>query len=178
MHKEIVGKIWIGLALTRSISALLPAEDIRSHRGTKRLPGALVCAIPHECRLCMLLSLNRATPITRIFFFAASAERRISCATGTGCSVTGEAGIAALFSAQEAPLDYVEATLPSFPCHTLWLGGLEADRIYDLELPLPACLCSRNKFARTTRVSFRLYLAPPLFQPPAACGSTLSEDAP
>jgi hypothetical protein len=39
-----------------------------------------------------------------------------------------------LFPAQEAPLDYVEATLPSFPCHALWLGGLEANRIYDLKL--------------------------------------------
>ena len=53
---------------------------------------------------------------------------------GVGCAVTREAGVAALFSAQDAPLQYVEATLPSFPCHTLWLGGLEADRIYDLEL--------------------------------------------
>ena len=53
---------------------------------------------------------------------------------GAGCAVTGEAGVAALFSAQDAQLDYVEATLPTFPCHTLWLGGLEPDRIYDLEL--------------------------------------------
>ena len=53
---------------------------------------------------------------------------------GVGCAVTGEAGVAAVFSAQDAPLQYVEVTLPSFPCHTLWLGGLEADRIYDLEL--------------------------------------------
>ena len=53
---------------------------------------------------------------------------------GAGCAVTGEAGVAALFPAQDAQLDYVEATLPAFPCHTLWLGGLEPDRIYDLEL--------------------------------------------
>jgi hypothetical protein len=53
---------------------------------------------------------------------------------GAGCAATGEAGIAALFPVQEAPLDDVEATLPPFPCHTLWVGGLEADRIYDLEL--------------------------------------------
>jgi hypothetical protein len=53
---------------------------------------------------------------------------------GAACTVTGEPGVAALFPAQETPLDYIEATLPSFPCHTLWFGGLEADRIYDLEL--------------------------------------------
>ena len=46
---------------------------------------------------------------------------------GAGCAVTGEAGVAALFPAGEAPLDYVEVTLPSFPCHTLWIAGLEAD---------------------------------------------------
>jgi len=28
----------------------------------------------------------------------------------------------------------VEVTLPSFPCHTLWLEGLETDSCYDLEL--------------------------------------------
>jgi hypothetical protein len=53
---------------------------------------------------------------------------------GAGCTVTGEAGVVTLFPAQEAPLDYVEVTLPSFPCHTLWVAGLEADRRYDLEL--------------------------------------------
>ena len=35
---------------------------------------------------------------------------------------------------QEAALDFIEATLPSFPCHTLWIAGLGADRRYDLEL--------------------------------------------
>jgi hypothetical protein len=53
---------------------------------------------------------------------------------GAACCTTGAPGIAALFPVQEASLDYVEATLPSFPCHTLWVGGLEADQIYDLEL--------------------------------------------
>jgi hypothetical protein len=53
---------------------------------------------------------------------------------GAGFSVTGEAGIIALFPAQEAKLDYVEVTLPSFPCHTIWVAGLDADRRYDLEL--------------------------------------------
>lgn len=53
---------------------------------------------------------------------------------GAGCALNGEAGFAALFPAQEALLDYVEVTLPSFPCHTLWIAGLEADRRYDLEL--------------------------------------------
>jgi len=53
---------------------------------------------------------------------------------GVGCAVAGEAGVAALFPVQEAPLDFVEATLPSFPCHILWFGGLIPDRVYDLEL--------------------------------------------
>ena len=53
---------------------------------------------------------------------------------GVGCAVTGHPGLAALFPAHEANLDYVEVTLPSFPCQTLWLAGLIADRIYDLEL--------------------------------------------
>jgi hypothetical protein len=53
---------------------------------------------------------------------------------GAGCAVNGESGFVALFSAQEMPLESVEATLPSFPCHILWFAGLEADRIYDLEL--------------------------------------------
>jgi hypothetical protein len=53
---------------------------------------------------------------------------------GVGCAVAGEAGVAALFPAQETPLDFVEATLPSFPCHILWFGGLMPDCIYDLEL--------------------------------------------
>jgi hypothetical protein len=55
-------------------------------------------------------------------------------AAGAGCAVTGEAGVAALFPAQDAPLDSIEVTLPTFPCHTLWIAGLVADRRYDLEL--------------------------------------------
>ena len=53
---------------------------------------------------------------------------------GAGCTVKGQTGIAGLFSAQDAPLAYVEVTLPSFPCHTLWIAGLLPDRIYTLEL--------------------------------------------
>jgi Heparinase II/III-like protein len=53
---------------------------------------------------------------------------------GAGYAVTGEAGLVALFPAQETPLDYVEVTLPSFPSHTLWVAGLESDRRYNLEL--------------------------------------------
>jgi heparin/heparan-sulfate lyase len=53
---------------------------------------------------------------------------------GTACTVTGEAGTAVLLPAEETALDFVEATLPSFPCHTLLIAGLEADRRYDLEL--------------------------------------------
>jgi hypothetical protein len=53
---------------------------------------------------------------------------------GAGCATGEEAGIAALLPAQEASLDFIEATLPSFRCHTLWIAGLEADRRYDLEL--------------------------------------------
>jgi hypothetical protein len=53
---------------------------------------------------------------------------------GAGCAIAGEAGIAALFNAQDTALDDVEATLPAFPCHTLWLAGLIADRRYNLEL--------------------------------------------
>ena len=52
---------------------------------------------------------------------------------GAGWTVSGEAGVVALFSTQDAPLHSVEVTLPSFPCHTLWIAGLEADRVYDLE---------------------------------------------
>jgi hypothetical protein len=53
---------------------------------------------------------------------------------GAGFCVASEAGFMALFPSQEMPLNYVEVTLPSFPCHTLWIAGLEADRRYDLEL--------------------------------------------
>jgi len=59
---------------------------------------------------------------------------RSSGSAGAGFAAKGEAGVVALFSTQDAPLESVEATLPSFPCHTLWVGGLEADHIYNLEL--------------------------------------------
>ena len=53
---------------------------------------------------------------------------------GVGCAVTGQHGVTVLFSAQDSPVQNVEVTLPSFPCHTLWIGGLAADRMYDLEI--------------------------------------------
>lgn len=53
---------------------------------------------------------------------------------GAGCAMAGEAGLVALFPAQDKLLDYVEATLPTFACHTIWVAGLEPDRIYQLEL--------------------------------------------
>ena len=53
---------------------------------------------------------------------------------GAGCAVTGQSGVAVLFSAQDGPIQNVDVTLPSFPCHTLWIGGLEGDRIYNLDL--------------------------------------------
>jgi len=53
---------------------------------------------------------------------------------GAACTVTGEAGIAAVLPAQDGLLDSVEVTLPSFACHTLWIAGLIADRRYDVEL--------------------------------------------
>jgi heparin/heparan-sulfate lyase len=53
---------------------------------------------------------------------------------GAGCAPNGEAGLAALLPTEDTPLAYVEVTLPSFSCHTLWIAGLEADRRYDLEL--------------------------------------------
>jgi hypothetical protein len=59
---------------------------------------------------------------------------RSAAVTGVGFTVTGEAGVAALFSPEEAKLDLLEATLPSFPCHTVWIGGLQVARIYDLEI--------------------------------------------
>jgi hypothetical protein len=59
---------------------------------------------------------------------------RSAAVAGVGFAVTGEAGVAALFSPEEAKLDLLEATLPSFPCHSLWIGGLQVDRIYDLEI--------------------------------------------
>ncbi|MEO6924016.1 MAG: hypothetical protein ABI142_09340, partial [Bryocella sp.] len=53
---------------------------------------------------------------------------------GVACTTANEAGVAALFPAQTRALDYVETTLPTFPCHTLWLAGLEPDQLYDLDL--------------------------------------------
>jgi heparin/heparan-sulfate lyase len=53
---------------------------------------------------------------------------------GVGCALTGEAGVAAVLPTQEARLNSVETTLPSFLCHTLWIGGLIPDQVYDLEL--------------------------------------------
>jgi len=53
---------------------------------------------------------------------------------GAACAMTGATGIAALLPAQPVPLEFFEVTLPSFPCHTLWMAGLIADRRYDIEL--------------------------------------------
>lgn len=53
---------------------------------------------------------------------------------GAGCTISGEAGVIALFPAQDKWLDYVEATLPTFACRTIWVAGLEPDRVYQLEL--------------------------------------------
>src|SRR6185503_20128375 len=47
--------------------------------------------------------------------------------TGAACALAGAAGIAALFPAQDAPLDFAEVALPSFACHTLWIAGLQPD---------------------------------------------------
>ena len=52
---------------------------------------------------------------------------------GAAFAIHEGAGIAALFPTGDAPLDSVEVTLPAFPCHTLWIAGLESDRRYDLE---------------------------------------------
>jgi len=54
--------------------------------------------------------------------------------TGAAFAVTGAAGIAALFPAQDALLDFAEVALPSFACHTLWVAGLQPDRHYNVEL--------------------------------------------
>ncbi len=53
---------------------------------------------------------------------------------GAACARSGETGIAALLPAQDVPLEFIEITLPSFPCHTLWIAGLVADRRYDIEI--------------------------------------------
>jgi hypothetical protein len=104
---------------------------------------------------------------------------------GSGFSVTGEAGVAALFPSQEAPLDYVEVTLPSFPCHTLWIAGLEADRRYDLELAgsnlasgdaaAPGFPYVPRKFVRTSMELHRSHREPAFSQPRVEWRSTLSE---
>jgi hypothetical protein len=51
---------------------------------------------------------------------------------GAGFAPDEKTGIVALFPAGDVPLDSVEVTLPAFPCHILWMAGLEADRRYDL----------------------------------------------
>lgn len=53
---------------------------------------------------------------------------------GAACALPGDAGIATVFPAQDAPLDYVDVTLPSFACHTVWIAGLLPDRHYNVEL--------------------------------------------
>jgi hypothetical protein len=53
---------------------------------------------------------------------------------GAGCAFAGKPGTAVLLPVQEASFSFLEATLPSFSCHTLLVAGLEADRRYDLEL--------------------------------------------
>ncbi|HMH12945.1 MAG TPA: heparinase II/III family protein [Edaphobacter sp.] len=53
---------------------------------------------------------------------------------GAGCATNGHAGMVALFPTSNTSLDFVEVTLPSFPSHTIWIAGLEADRRYNLEL--------------------------------------------
>ena len=53
---------------------------------------------------------------------------------GAGCAVLEGAGVVVLFPAQDTLSDTVEMTLPTFPCHTLWIAGLRADCRYDLNL--------------------------------------------
>ena len=53
---------------------------------------------------------------------------------GAGFASGEKAGFTALFPAQQPRLTSMEVTLPSFSCDTLWMGGLEPDRIYNLEL--------------------------------------------
>lgn len=52
---------------------------------------------------------------------------------GAACAISSEDAVAALFSAQDTPLDSLEVTMPSFTCNTLWVGGLEPDRTYEIE---------------------------------------------
>jgi heparin/heparan-sulfate lyase len=51
---------------------------------------------------------------------------------GAGFALEEQAGLAALFPAGDSLPDSVEMTLPSFPCHTLWIAGLEGDRRYEV----------------------------------------------
>jgi len=77
---------------------------------------------------------------------------------------------------------------PHFPAIPFGLGdwkqigstisNLPAAIFHPEMLLLPESLCSHNKFARTSMGSFKLDLASSLFQPPAACVSTLSEGGP
>jgi hypothetical protein len=53
---------------------------------------------------------------------------------GAAFALKEETGIAALLPCQPIPLDFLEVTLPPFPCHTIWVAGLIADRRYDIEL--------------------------------------------
>jgi len=53
---------------------------------------------------------------------------------GAACATAGQPGIAALFNTQDAALDQVEVTFPTFPLRTLWIAGLIPDRRYNLEL--------------------------------------------
>jgi hypothetical protein len=105
--------------------------------------------------------------------------------TGAGCSVTEEPVSPPCFQLRKLRSIMLRLRFPHFPAipfgwgdwkrtgSTIW--NLPAAILHPERLLLPASLCSRNKFARTSTVSFKLYLAPPLFQPPAACASTLSE---
>ena len=52
---------------------------------------------------------------------------------GAACAMPEQTGIATLLPAQSTPLESVEVTLPSFPCHALWVAGLIADRRYAVE---------------------------------------------
>ncbi len=52
-----------------------------------------------------------------------------------GSNIAGAAcsGVAMFLSAGDFPMDQTEGNLPSFPCHSLWLGGLRHKRSYRIE---------------------------------------------
>ncbi len=52
-----------------------------------------------------------------------------------GSNIAGAAcsGVAAFFSASDSPIERAESNLPTFSCHTLWLGGLQPNRNYTIE---------------------------------------------